>query len=100
MVDLYGIGEKSVDKKYNADSLQVVFSSSKVVTSIVVAWMVDKGYLSYDERISRYWVGSPSCRLFYRLSTRILLVVWIVNLAVAFSKRSCRSFAIWLCELI
>ena len=63
VVDLYGIGEKSGDREYNADSLQVVFSSSKVVTAIVVAWMVDKGYLSYDERIARYWVGSFTLRL-------------------------------------
>lgn len=56
VVDLYGVGEKSGHKEYNADSLQVVFSTSKVVTAIVVAWMVDKGFLSYEERIAHYWV--------------------------------------------
>ena len=56
VVDLHGRGEKNRDKGYNADSLQVVFSTSKVVTAIVVAWMVDKGYLSYEERVAHYWV--------------------------------------------
>ena len=73
VVDLYGIGEKSEDKKYNADSLQVVFSSSKVVIAIVVAWMVDKGYLSYDERIAHYWVGLSFSVFWTCLSNRCCL---------------------------
>lgn len=58
VVDLTGNCKKNPDKKYNAESLQVLFSSTKVITSIAVAYMVDKGYLSYDEKISSYWVST------------------------------------------
>ena len=40
---------------YNEDSLQNVFSTTKVVTSIVVAMLVDQGVLDYNEKISTYW---------------------------------------------
>ena len=40
---------------YNHDSLQVVFSSSKVMTSAAVAIMVDRGFLRYSDKIKDFW---------------------------------------------
>ncbi|KAI8138504.1 beta-lactamase/transpeptidase-like protein [Fennellomyces sp. T-0311] len=40
---------------YTDKTLQVVFSSTKALTSIVVAQFVDKGVLDYDEKIVTYW---------------------------------------------
>ena len=40
---------------YNRDTLQNVFSSTKVVTSIVIAHIVDQGILDYSAPIASYW---------------------------------------------
>jgi CubicO group peptidase (beta-lactamase class C family) len=52
VVDLVGRRE---DKAYGADSLQNAFSCSKCVSAVLMAMMVDKGYLKYDEAVSSYW---------------------------------------------
>ncbi|OBZ86126.1 Beta-lactamase domain-containing protein 2 [Choanephora cucurbitarum] len=41
--------------EYTDNTLQIVFSSSKAFSSIVVAQLVEKGLLSYDEKIATYW---------------------------------------------
>jgi len=53
VVDL--VGGSTHEERYNEDSLQICFSCSKVVTSIVVALAVDHGRISYDEKVSTYW---------------------------------------------
>ena len=45
VVDLWGVDPEVVDETFGADSLVNVFSSTKTVTAIVVAKMVDKGRL-------------------------------------------------------
>ena len=40
---------------YGPDSLQNIFSSTKVLTSLVVALLVDRGHLRYDDRIADIW---------------------------------------------
>ena len=40
---------------YGADGLQNLFSSSKVLTSLVVAMLVDRGHLRYDQRVVDLW---------------------------------------------
>ncbi|KAI7856351.1 beta-lactamase/transpeptidase-like protein [Circinella umbellata] len=40
---------------YTENTLQMVFSSTKVLAGIVVARFVDQGILSYDEKITTYW---------------------------------------------
>eukprot|EP00947_MAST-08B_sp_MAST-8B-sp1_P002481 g2481.t1 len=48
VVDLWGCQEHQYRNKtvrYTADSLQNVFSSSKMITSLVVAMLVDRGHL-------------------------------------------------------
>lgn len=43
--------------KYCSDSTQNVFSSTKALSSIIVAMLVDRGLLHYDMRISDIWPG-------------------------------------------
>jgi CubicO group peptidase (beta-lactamase class C family) len=40
---------------YDADTLQLVFSTTKGITSIAVAMCVERGLLSYEEKVSTYW---------------------------------------------
>ncbi|CEP13875.1 hypothetical protein [Parasitella parasitica] len=56
VVSLQG-GWQDVENKieYTNDTLQMVFSSTKALSAIVIAQLVDQGLLSYDERISTYW---------------------------------------------
>ncbi|KAI9268179.1 beta-lactamase/transpeptidase-like protein [Phascolomyces articulosus] len=56
VLDIYGGWQNLEDQvPYTENTLQMVFSSSKVVTAIVVARLVDQGILSYDEKITTYW---------------------------------------------
>lgn len=52
VVDLYG---SIASEKYNANSCQLVYSCTKVLTSIALSIAVDRGLLLFDERISSYW---------------------------------------------
>ncbi|CAG8641215.1 3495_t:CDS:2, partial [Paraglomus occultum] len=56
VVDLLG-GIRNLDsqQKYDEDTLQLVFSSSKVMTSLVVSRLVERNILSYNTTISTYW---------------------------------------------
>ncbi|KAG2223337.1 hypothetical protein INT45_008994 [Circinella minor] len=56
VLDLQG-GWQNVEEQipYTDKTLQVVFSSTKALAAIVVARFVDRGILSYDEKITTYW---------------------------------------------
>ncbi len=53
VADLWGssVGNES----YSGDSIQTIFSSTKTVTSVVFACLVDKGLLDYGEKVTTYW---------------------------------------------
>ena len=53
VVDLWG--SATGDDSYNGDTLQMVFSSTKSLTAIAVACLVDRGLLDYSEKVSTYW---------------------------------------------
>ncbi|KAI9268180.1 beta-lactamase/transpeptidase-like protein [Phascolomyces articulosus] len=56
VVDMQGGWQNKEDLvPYTEDTLQLVFSCTKALGSIVVAQFVEKGLLSYDEKISTYW---------------------------------------------
>lgn len=59
VVDLCGrfsLSKRSSESpQYSQDSIQNVFSSSKALTSIVVAMLVDKKRISYQTRIAEVW---------------------------------------------
>lgn len=52
-------GERVVDlwggAAYDADSMQLLFSVTKGLTSMVVARLVSRGILAFDERVATYW---------------------------------------------
>lgn len=56
VVDLWG-GHFDVDRTraYDEDTLQLVFSTTKGITAIAVAMCVERGLLSYEEKVSTYW---------------------------------------------
>jgi len=53
VVDLYGVVDDT--NGYDADSTTTVFSSSKVLTSVAIATLVDKQLLSYSDRVVQHW---------------------------------------------
>jgi CubicO group peptidase (beta-lactamase class C family) len=56
VVDLVGRTASSKNKdEYNHDSLQNVFSSSKAVSSVVLAMLVDRKLVTYDTPIAEIW---------------------------------------------
>eukprot|EP00924_Labyrinthula_sp_SR-Ha-C_P005414 snap_masked-scaffold_1-processed-gene-30.51-mRNA-1 protein AED:1.00 eAED:1.00 QI:0/-1/0/0/-1/1/1/0/506 len=40
---------------YSSRSIQVIHSTSKNATALVIAWLVQQGKISYTEKISTYW---------------------------------------------
>ena len=56
VVDLWG-GSFDADrsKPYEEDTLQLVFSTTKGITAIAVAMCVERGLLSYDAPVVKYW---------------------------------------------
>ncbi|GAA5796435.1 hypothetical protein HPULCUR_001807 [Helicostylum pulchrum] len=56
VVSLQG-GWQDIEEKveYTNESLQMVFSTSKILGVVVIAQLVEQGLLEYDEKISTYW---------------------------------------------
>jgi len=56
-VDLSGITlpENSALRSYDSDSISIIYSSGKVLASIAICILVDKGLLKFDARVSEYW---------------------------------------------
>ena len=52
VVDLWGY---SSDKNYDGDTLTNVFSSTKSLTSICMAMMLDQGLIKYSDKIIKHW---------------------------------------------
>ncbi len=56
VVDLVGgYFDTQSTKRYDRDSLQLVFSSTKGVVAIAVAMCVERGLLSYEEPVALFW---------------------------------------------
>jgi hypothetical protein len=58
VVDLYGTAPYPAAPhtvEYGPDSIQNVFSSTKVLTSVVVALLADRGCLRYDQLVADLW---------------------------------------------
>jgi len=56
-VDLSGITlpEDPAIRPYDGDSINMIWSSGKVLTSIAMCILVDKGVLNYGEKVCKYW---------------------------------------------
>lgn len=56
VADLYaGYHDRSFRRPYTSNTLQLVFSSSKFVEGLVVAYLVDLKLLEYGTRIGQIW---------------------------------------------
>ncbi|KAJ3215573.1 hypothetical protein HDU67_000231 [Dinochytrium kinnereticum] len=56
VVDLHGgFLDYKLNRPYQPDTLQTVFSSSKVVEGLVTAYLVDQKLLDYEDKISTHW---------------------------------------------
>lgn len=59
VIDLYGSRPKAMNSnlnlKYDNTSVQNIFSSTKVLTSLVVAMLVDRGRLQYQQKVIDIW---------------------------------------------
>jgi len=56
-VDLFGITlpENSALRPYDGDSINIIWSSGKVLASIAMCILVDRGLLDYESRVCDYW---------------------------------------------
>jgi len=56
VVDLWGgIRNKSTGEPWQADTMVIVYSATKGLAAMTLALANSRGWLDYDERISRYW---------------------------------------------
>ncbi|CAI2352224.1 unnamed protein product [Caenorhabditis sp. 36 PRJEB53466] len=50
-----GYADKESRRRWQQDTKSVMFSASKAISSIVIAVLVDRGMLSYADRVVDYW---------------------------------------------
>ena len=56
VVDLHGSSAAhSTREDYGPDTLQIVFSSTKAITSAVFALAADRGVLDYEDKVAKHW---------------------------------------------
>jgi len=56
LVDIWGgYTNSSRTKEWDEDTLVTVFSSGKFVEGLVIAMLVDKGFVAYEDKISKHW---------------------------------------------
>ncbi|CAJ0607301.1 unnamed protein product [Cylicocyclus nassatus] len=56
VVDIWGgFADRESERRWREDTLQIIFSTSKVVGAICVAMLVDRGRLKYSDKISSFW---------------------------------------------
>ncbi len=56
VVDIVGgVRDKDGTIPYDANTLQIVFSTTKGITALAVAMCVERGLIDYNEKVSAYW---------------------------------------------
>lgn len=56
VVDLFGANDDHpVGRRYNEDSLQIIFSSSKNLTAVAIAMALDRNGVKYTDRVVDVW---------------------------------------------
>ncbi|CAD5213634.1 unnamed protein product [Bursaphelenchus xylophilus] len=56
VVDLWGgYADKEAERKWSKDTLNVTFSSTKAVSALCIAKLVDEGRLDYNDTVTKYW---------------------------------------------
>ena len=55
-VDLWaGVADRRTAAPWTVDTLQLVFSTTKGLTAICIAMLVERGALSYDDTVAQHW---------------------------------------------
>ncbi|CAI4226593.1 unnamed protein product [Auanema sp. JU1783] len=56
VVDVWGgYADRSAARPWKKDTMTVVFSTSKAVSALCIAMLVDRGLLKYEDPIMKYW---------------------------------------------
>ena len=56
VVDLWGgVRDKSTDEPWQEDTMVIVYSATKGLAAMTLALAHSRGWLDYDERVSKYW---------------------------------------------
>ncbi|MCP9265084.1 Beta-lactamase domain-containing protein 2 [Dirofilaria immitis] len=56
IVDLWGgYAERAAFQTWNRDTMTVVFSTSKVIGALIIAILVSRGQLQYEDKVAEYW---------------------------------------------
>ncbi|CAI4228045.1 unnamed protein product [Auanema sp. JU1783] len=56
VVNLWGgYADRESNRKWKANTRTVLFSATKAISALCVAVLVDRGYLSYDDKVTDYW---------------------------------------------
>ncbi len=56
MVDLWGgYADSESARKWQSDTMSVVYSSTKAVGALLLAMLVHNGAVAYDDLVSKYW---------------------------------------------
>ncbi|GMT16792.1 hypothetical protein PFISCL1PPCAC_8089, partial [Pristionchus fissidentatus] len=56
VVDIWGgYADRSALRTWKEDTLQVVFSTTKGISAVCVAMLVDRGLVSYDDLVIKHW---------------------------------------------
>lgn len=56
VVDLWGgYADKESRRLWREDTMAISFSSTKAVSALCIAMLVDQGHLSYDDLVIKYW---------------------------------------------
>lgn len=56
VIDLWGgYADKEAERPWKKDTMTLAFSSSKGIGAIVVAYLVERGYLDYKDPVYKYW---------------------------------------------
>ncbi|PAV56239.1 hypothetical protein WR25_15686 isoform B [Diploscapter pachys] len=50
-----GYADRSAGRKWTANTITPVFSATKAIASLVIAVLVDRGVLKYEDRVVKYW---------------------------------------------
>ncbi|VDM44650.1 unnamed protein product, partial [Toxocara canis] len=56
LADLYGgYADRQSSRPWNSDTLAAVFSTGKALGSLIVAMLVSRDRLQYEEQVAKYW---------------------------------------------
>ncbi|TMS33955.1 hypothetical protein L596_001633 [Steinernema carpocapsae] len=73
VVDLWGgYADKESDRKWKDDTMSIAFSSSKAVGAVCIAMLVDRGHLSYDDLLIKFW---PEFGKFGKENTTVQMIM-------------------------